>query len=243
MTGLLFFEKEMKAQGIWNQTAILTVSDFGRTLTSNGLGTDHAWGGNYFVVGGNVDGGQILGKFPERLNEIESAVNIGRGRILPTTPWESTWFGLSQWLGVPSIDMHTILPNLKNFHPATLFNATTLFGMDLEDVQIRSETRTSTQPTDAKTSSDKQEPEETYNTDSPATIISRAPPSGLKIKSEDAKIMFGKNEDVVLKYIKGKLVVDAKVVEASGSINAKEIFVDGVSLKEFVEKAVIAELQ
>ena len=85
------FEKEMKAQGLWDQTTIVTVSDFGRTLSSNGLGTDHAWGGHYFVVGGNVSGAQILGHYPKKLNEIDSDVNIGRGRILPTTPWESAW--------------------------------------------------------------------------------------------------------------------------------------------------------
>ena len=32
------FEKEMKAQGLWDSVALLTVSDFGRTLTSNGNG-------------------------------------------------------------------------------------------------------------------------------------------------------------------------------------------------------------
>ena len=35
--------------------------EFHFSLTSNGDGTDHAWGGNYFVSGGSVRGGQILG--------------------------------------------------------------------------------------------------------------------------------------------------------------------------------------
>ena len=30
------FEKEMKAQGLWDSVSVLTISDFGRTLTSNG---------------------------------------------------------------------------------------------------------------------------------------------------------------------------------------------------------------
>merc|ERR1712000_279861 len=42
-----------------------TVSDFARTLTSNGQGTDHAWGGNHFIMGGGVNGG-VLWKFPRR---------------------------------------------------------------------------------------------------------------------------------------------------------------------------------
>ena len=31
--------------------------------------SNHAWGGNYIVSGGNVDGGRILGEFPEDLSE------------------------------------------------------------------------------------------------------------------------------------------------------------------------------
>ena len=41
-----------------------TQSDFGRTLTSNGDGTDHAWGGNQLVVGGAVNGGDLYGRYP-----------------------------------------------------------------------------------------------------------------------------------------------------------------------------------
>ena len=46
------FKEEMVAQGIWDDVAVVCVSDFGRTLTPNGQGTDHGWGGNYFVAGG-----------------------------------------------------------------------------------------------------------------------------------------------------------------------------------------------
>jgi len=41
-----------------------TASDFGRTLTSNGDGCDHGWGGHSFVMGGAVQGGQIYGAMP-----------------------------------------------------------------------------------------------------------------------------------------------------------------------------------
>ena len=36
------FVEEMKGQGVWGNVTIVSASDFGRTLTSNGLGTDHA---------------------------------------------------------------------------------------------------------------------------------------------------------------------------------------------------------
>ena len=74
------FANEMKAQGIWNSVTVVTVSEFGRTLTSNGLGTDHAWGGHHTVLGGGISGGQILGNYPEDLTEAPTSLNIGRGR-------------------------------------------------------------------------------------------------------------------------------------------------------------------
>merc|ERR1711865_1176733 len=64
---LKVFVAELKAQGLWENVTIVTVSDFGRTLSSNGRGSDHAWGGNHFVLGGSVNGGKIFGKFPPSL--------------------------------------------------------------------------------------------------------------------------------------------------------------------------------
>ena len=52
------------------QVTLLSVSDFGRTLTSNGAGTDHGWGGNNVVLGGAVRGKQILGAFPDDLTAV-----------------------------------------------------------------------------------------------------------------------------------------------------------------------------
>jgi len=109
------FHDEMNDAGIWDDVAVVALSDFGRTLTSNGLGTDHAWGGNYFIMGGAVNGEKILGDFPDL--SPESEVNIGRGRILPTRSWESLWHGVAEWFGVGSANMATVLPNMDNFKP------------------------------------------------------------------------------------------------------------------------------
>ena len=109
------FKREMKALGLWDNVAVVSVSDFGRTLTDNGVGTDHAWGGNNFIVGGAVNGGKILGTFIDDYGEGGSQ-NIGRGRLVPTTPWESLWSAVITWLGVTDAEaMDKILPNLKNF--------------------------------------------------------------------------------------------------------------------------------
>jgi len=84
------FVEELRSQDIWNNVTIVQASEFSRTLTSNGLGTDHAWGGNYFVAGGGLEGGVIHGQFPSDLTD-DGPLNIGRGRLIPTTPWEAVW--------------------------------------------------------------------------------------------------------------------------------------------------------
>ena len=43
--GLKSFVTELKAQEVWDDVVVVAVSDFGRKLPPNGLGTDHAWGG------------------------------------------------------------------------------------------------------------------------------------------------------------------------------------------------------
>ena len=89
------FSAEMKDQGVWDDVTVIVMSEFGRTLEPNGQGTDHGWGGNYFVLGGGVRGGEMLGRYPDQLLEFESDANVGRGRMIPTTPWEGTapYFG------------------------------------------------------------------------------------------------------------------------------------------------------
>ncbi len=45
-----------------DKVTLFTMSDFGRTLDSNGAGSDHGWGTHAIVLGGAVKGGQIYGK-------------------------------------------------------------------------------------------------------------------------------------------------------------------------------------
>jgi cullin-associated NEDD8-dissociated protein 1 len=81
------FVRELKrTPGLWENVAIATLSDFGRTITSNGIGTDHGWGGNHMLLGGSVIGGRIHGAYPSSLTE-DSAQMLPRGRLIPTTPW------------------------------------------------------------------------------------------------------------------------------------------------------------
>jgi uncharacterized protein (DUF1501 family) len=49
-----YFVGVMEELGISDKVTTFSISDFARTLTSNGNGTDHAWGGNVFIAGGAV---------------------------------------------------------------------------------------------------------------------------------------------------------------------------------------------
>ncbi len=90
-----------------------TQSDFGRTLTSNGDGTDHAWGGNQLVVGGAVNGGDLYGNYPSlALNGPE---DVGGGRFIPSTSADQYAATLARWFGIPDTDLDVVAPNLVNF--------------------------------------------------------------------------------------------------------------------------------
>jgi uncharacterized protein (DUF1501 family)/uncharacterized protein (DUF1800 family) len=121
------FADELKAQGVWDNTVVVVVSEFGRTLRSNGRGTDHAWSGNAFITGGAVKGGRIIGQYPENLTEEGDNSLGGRGRLLPTTSWEAMWNGVLEWYGVPANRMSEVLPNAASFAGNGLFTKADLF--------------------------------------------------------------------------------------------------------------------
>jgi uncharacterized protein (DUF1501 family) len=111
---LTAFYDEMKAQDTWQSVSLVLASEFSRTLTANsGEGSDHAWGGNYFIMGGAVDGGRILGNYPNDIT-YSSPLNIGRGRLIPTLSWESIMNAVVEWMGADSdADLDYSMPNRK----------------------------------------------------------------------------------------------------------------------------------
>ncbi len=59
--GLVSFAETMGAQ--WQDTVVVVVSEFGRTFRENGnSGTDHGHGSVYWVLGGSISGGRIVGE-------------------------------------------------------------------------------------------------------------------------------------------------------------------------------------
>lgn len=103
----------MRAIGCHNNVTTFTASDFGRTLTSNGDGSDHGWGSHQLVMGGAVAGQQIHGNMPSLV--IEGPQDAGRGRIIPESSVDQYGATLARWFGVPENDLDLIFPNLKNF--------------------------------------------------------------------------------------------------------------------------------
>lgn len=114
------FHAQMEAQGLADKVTTFTASDFGRTLASNGDGSDHGWGSHHFVVGGAVKGKQFYGT-PQVVsinNDPKLAGyegHVGQGRLIPTTSVDQYGATLARWFGVPDADLSAILPNLKNF--------------------------------------------------------------------------------------------------------------------------------
>lgn len=114
-TALTGFSQEMKQLGLWENVTVVIVSDFAHTLTPNfGLGSDHGWGGNYFVMGGSVKGGQIYGQYPQDITE-DGPVNIGRGRLMPTSSLETMVNSVAGWMGLDSeTELNRCMPNRLN---------------------------------------------------------------------------------------------------------------------------------
>jgi uncharacterized protein (DUF1501 family) len=107
------FWSEVVNLGLENNVVLYTASDFGRTLTSNGSGSDHAWGGNHFIISGSANGGEIFGEYPILANGGPN--DVGRGRILPSTSTDAYMCELAAWFGVPQSEMSTVIPNIHNF--------------------------------------------------------------------------------------------------------------------------------
>ena len=98
--------------GVADSVTAFTQSDFGRTLTSNGDGSDHAWGGVQFAVGDAVLG-DLYGSYP--LLAIDGADDVGGGRMIPTTSADQYAATLAKWFGIDDADLASVAPNLDNF--------------------------------------------------------------------------------------------------------------------------------
>ncbi|NOI82474.1 DUF1501 domain-containing protein [Vibrio tubiashii] len=111
------FQQSLDELGVADQVVTFTGSDFGRTLTSNGNGTDHGWGGNTIVMGNSVNGGKVFGDYPSLTLGDENPLDIGDGVLIPTTAIDELYAELAVWFGATRSQTHDLFPNLSNFSP------------------------------------------------------------------------------------------------------------------------------
>jgi len=112
-TSIKLFYDALAEMGMQQSVTLFTQSDFGRTLTSNGDGADHAWGGVQLVVGGAVRGATVYGHYP--VLEIGSELDVGGGRFIPTTSVDQYAATLARWFGVPDAQLPQVAPSINNF--------------------------------------------------------------------------------------------------------------------------------
>lgn len=113
------FRDSITELGDFERVLTFVGSEFGRTLTPNGnsvtsSGTDHAWGGIGFAMGGQVDGGKLFGTFPDLA--IEQGLDVGsRGRFIPGHSTSQCAAIMADWMGASSANIAEIFPTLTNF--------------------------------------------------------------------------------------------------------------------------------
>ncbi len=112
--GLLAFRNALAEINALSLVTSFTSSDFGRTLTSNGKGSDHGWGGHHIIMGGAVNGGRFYGDYPEL--QPNNPLDVGRGVYIPTTATDLYFAELARWFGVADSDLDLVLPNHGRFY-------------------------------------------------------------------------------------------------------------------------------
>jgi len=124
------FYDETVAQGVDTDVTTFTMSDFNRTLnpagSGSGVGSDHAWGGHHFVMGGSVLGGNFYGRPTSNGSIFPTLVTGGaddaetRGRIIPSVSVEQYAATLARWFGLSNTDIPLVFPNINAFGGSNL---------------------------------------------------------------------------------------------------------------------------
>ena len=115
---LAYFDATLQGLNLSNAVTTFTASDFGRTFTTNGDGTDHAWGGHHFIMGGAVKGGDIYGQHPTLGVDVTggfSNPDMSGNSLIPTTSVEQYLATMGRWFGVDQAHLDYIFPRLKSF--------------------------------------------------------------------------------------------------------------------------------
>lgn len=125
--GMAYFDRVLNDPrlNMSDKVTAFTASDFGRTFTSNGDGTDHGWGSHHFVMGAAVKGGDIHGTFPTlgvknaNNNGFDSLDQLYNGALLPKQSVVQLGATLGKWFGLSPSELLDVFPQLSNFGSRT----------------------------------------------------------------------------------------------------------------------------
>lgn len=107
------FQNALESIGADSCVTTFTTSEFGRTLSTNGSGSDHGWGNHAIVMGSNVLGGEIYGTMPDLT--LDGPDDLGGGRVIPTLSEDQYAATLARWIGLDPLEVAGVFPNLANF--------------------------------------------------------------------------------------------------------------------------------
>lgn len=99
--------------GVASSVTTFTASDFGRTLQTNGSGSDHGWGNHHIIMGGGVRGQRVYNSYPSLV--LGGPNDTTQGRWIPTVSVDEYSATLAKWFGVSTTNLSTVLPNLGRF--------------------------------------------------------------------------------------------------------------------------------
>ena len=106
-TGIAALHADLKERR--DDVVILTMTEFGRTAKENGnRGTDHGHASCMFLVGGNVNGGKVLGKWPGLKNS-----QLYEGRDLALTTDFRDVFGEVATRHLGANNLNTVFPGYQ----------------------------------------------------------------------------------------------------------------------------------
>ncbi|RYG26800.1 MAG: DUF1501 domain-containing protein, partial [Burkholderiales bacterium] len=103
-----------------DRVTTFTASDFSRTFTTNGDGTDHAWGSHQFIMGGAVRGGDVYGQFPTVGVDVSGTggfqnPNMSGNILVPQMSVDQYAGTMARWFGLSDSQVASIFPNISNF--------------------------------------------------------------------------------------------------------------------------------
>lgn len=143
------FQGALEALNVADRVITFTGSDFGRTLTSNGNGSDHGWGGNAIVMGEPVEGGKVFGQFPSLSLGNSNPLDGGDGMLIPSMPLDKMFAELAIWYGVEGGDVNKLLPNISKFGGVEHRKVPVGFALKSSDVNVLAASAASSGPANA----------------------------------------------------------------------------------------------